>query len=351
MKSTWVLALSLSLLPLGELRAQPLPYPYPPPPGVGFLYGGGYVSGGGIGIIYSRRHLSIGAFLGGYSSSRYSAGAVYFGDPYGPAYASPSAPVIVGNQVNVQFGAGKPFQRMPTLQEETAGIDLDAQSPGKKLVPEEPPEPPANLPGQDVSKPRPPVRPEDPPPPKPKIPKEAPPPKEPPPPEEPPPQANPRDENARLVNLGLAAFAAQEYVLAAHRFRQATLVEPKSAPAHFFLAQAQFALGKYRPAVDAIHAGMSLTKDWPKAPFRPRVDLYKVAADDFVDHLGRLRATLAKSPDDPAYLFLTAYQLWFDDRRDEAVPLFRQARPLTADRRFIDQFLAAAAPGVVAAAK
>ncbi len=149
-------------------------------------------------------------------------------------------------------------------------------------------------------------------------------PKQPPPPE-PPPQADPREENTRLVKLGLAAFSDQEYVLAAHRFRQATLVDPKSAPAYFFLAQAQFALGKYRPAVESIHAGMNLTKNWPKAPFQPRIDLYKGAEAEFDVQLKRLRDTLAKNAKDPAYLFLTAYQLWFDGRQNEAVALFQQA--------------------------
>jgi hypothetical protein len=46
-------------------------------------------------------------------------------------------------------------------------------------------------------------------------------------------------------------------------------------------------------------------------------------------------------------LFLYAYELWFDGRRIEAIPLFRQARLMTADTTFIDRFLAAAAPGPV----
>ena len=42
-----------------------------------------------------------------------------------------------------------------------------------------------------------------------------------------------------------------------------------------------------------------------------------------------------------------AYQLWFDGRRPEAVARFRLAREVTADRTFIDQFLAAAPALVV----
>jgi hypothetical protein len=319
---------------------------YPAP---GYVSGGGFVtSGGGIGIVYSRRHLSIGAFLGGFGSSRYSSSAVYIDNLSG---SSGPPTVIVDNRVTVQIGGeAQPYNRRPTLQEEVGPIDLDQASPGVKLPPPASSlaKLPANLPGQQVSKERPALRPDDLPP---KI--EAPPPpkakempKQPP---EPPPEADPREENTRLVKLGLTAFSSREYGLAAHRFRQATLVEPKSAPAYIFLAQAQFALGKYRQAVDAIHAGMNLTKNWPKAPFQPRLDLYKGAEGDFVVHLKRLQDTLATSPNDPVYLFLTGYQLWFDGRQNDAVELFKQARPLTADRRFIDQFLAAAAPAAVAA--
>jgi hypothetical protein len=347
MKSTvWVLALALSLLPLGELRAQSL----------GYLYDrGGYGYGGGIVFSSGRRHLSIGGFLGGYGGSRYSSGVVYLADPYGPPYASPYAgpTVTVESRVTVQLN-GRSLSSPGSLRDEVAGIDLDLQPSKKKasavdqgdLPPA--PQPPAQLPGADVSKPRPAIRPEDQPPPKVKPQPPQPPKVKPPPPDMPPPEADPRAENMRLVKLGMAAFTAQEYVLAAHRFRQATEVEPKSGLGHFLLAQAQFALGKYQGAVESIHAGMSRTKNWPRAPFHPRADLYKGTEPDFVAQLKRLQGVLAKSPDNPAYLFLTAYQLWFDGRQMDAVPLFRQARALTADKGFIDQFLAAAAGPVAA---
>ncbi|HYT90434.1 MAG TPA: hypothetical protein VEL76_17140, partial [Gemmataceae bacterium] len=97
MKSAiWVLALPLSLLAVGELRAQPLPYPAPG----AYVYGGGYGgSGGGIGFVYSRRHLSIAGFLGGFGASRYSAGGVYLDAPYLQPPAPPT--IILNNQITL----------------------------------------------------------------------------------------------------------------------------------------------------------------------------------------------------------------------------------------------------------
>jgi hypothetical protein len=89
---------------------------------------------------------------------------------------------------------------------------------------------------------------------------------------------------------------------------------------------------------------MRLHQNWPRAPFQPRLDLYGGIEPDFAEHLKRLEGALQQAPKQPALLFLLAYQLWFDGRRDEAVPLFRQARALTADPTFIDQFLAAVPP-------
>ena len=69
---------------------------------------------------------------------------------------------------------------------------------------------------------------------------------------------------------------------------------------------------------------------------------------DYPEHLRTLEGVLARHPDDPVLLFLYAYQLWFDGRKDEARVLFLRARPRAADRGVIDRFLRAlpAAPVV-----
>jgi hypothetical protein len=325
---TWALALTVSLAWAGEARAQFVPpyyyYPY---------YSSGYGYGqSGVGFAYLGRRFSVYGFFGGLS------GAVsrnYALDVYAPAVVVPAPPIVL-RPVPV-FAQGEPRRgrdRRPTLEEEIAGIDLDLVEPKK-------PAPRPSVP--DTPAPDPAVRP-----------KEIPPPKEvtPPKPKEPPPETGPKAESARLVKLGQAFFSAEAFGVAAHRFRQATLADPKGARAHFLLAQTWFALGKYRDAVDSIHAGMKLHKNWPKAPFQPRIDLYAGIETSLDEQLERLRAAVKAAPDQPALKFLLGYQLWFDDRpgsREEAVVLFRQARVLAPDRTFIDQFLAAAGPGPVAA--
>jgi hypothetical protein len=336
----WILALPLALTCVVEARAQGAFYYYDsagtvPYPQVGFAYLG--------------RRLAIAGFLGGASYSRYAAGGVYFFGPsgappllYGPAAPPPAVllppppPAVMG-----RFGP-RLTPRRPSLEDEIRGIDLDAVPATKPSLNEGPevvvrPRP-LDVPEKDVVKPVPPVQPPEQPPAKEKPPPEKVVPKKAP----GPPEDNPKDESARLINLGLVAFGAQAYGLAARRFRQAAQVDPNGARPYFLLAQAQFALGKYHEAVEAIHAGMQLHKNWPRAPFQPRLDLYAGIEPDFAEHLKRLEGALKDDPNNPELVFLLAYELWFDGRRNEAVARFQQARPLAPDPSFINQFLAAA---------
>jgi hypothetical protein len=329
---TWILAPLLSLACAGELRAQFPPYSY---------------SGGGLGFSYQRRNFSLFGSLG-FASGRMAVNAAFGLVPYPPPpYEYYGSPVL---RTPGMRGFRPPPQ--PTLEDETAGIDLDLVPSKKPSSPEvvqapRPAAPAVEMPGKDVSKQVPPVRPDDmppppmpPPEPPPLPPQPAPPPKPEPPPA---PPVGPKEASAALTNLGLAAFSERAYGLAAHRFRQASAADPKGARAYFLLAQAQFALGKYAAAVESIHAGMRLHKDWPTAPFQPRLDLYGGIEPDFAAQLKHLEGAVRQAPERPELRFLLAYQLWFDNRRDEAVPLFRQARALTAEPRYIDAFLAAAA--------
>jgi len=160
----------------------------------------------------------------------------------------------------------------------------------------------------------------------------------PPKPREPAPELKPKDEAARQVTLGRKAFAAQEYGRAAARFQEATRLAPDDALAYFLLAEADFALGKYREATAAIHEGLRRKADWPASDFRP-IELYGPNVADYAEHLDQLRQALKQNPRDPALLFLYAYQLWFDGRQDEARVLFRQALPLVTEPRFLHLFL------------
>jgi hypothetical protein len=153
------------------------------------------------------------------------------------------------------------------------------------------------------------------------------------------PEDNPKDEHARLVKLGMEAFAAQQYGRGAERFRRALAVDDR-ANVHFLLAQAEFALGKYFEALDAIAAGLKLDPNWPASPFRPQT-LYGPDGADFTEQLQRLQTSLSRHPDDPVLLFLYAYQLWFDGRRNEALPLFQRAAAVSPDKAAIERFFQA----------
>lgn len=163
----------------------------------------------------------------------------------------------------------------------------------------------------------------------------------------PPPKAEPIDESRRLVNLGLDSFTAKEYGLAAMRFRQAIEADKAQGQPYFLLAQAYYAMGRYKDAVAAIEKGMQRVEDWPLSASQPRVDLYKGIEDDWFAHKKQLEDARTLNPKQPAYLFLQAYQLWFDGQRDQALDLFRQAKALSPDNVFIDAFLRAA-PKLVA---
>jgi tetratricopeptide (TPR) repeat protein len=273
-------------------------------------------------------------------------------------YVAPPPPTIVVEP--------PPIVLVPRLRLLVEGLPLDILPRNRLQALPEAPEPP--LPGEEAGVFRPlapdnraralrPLPPEQLPPkpvpakpdaPKPDAPKPAPKPSAPPQlPRPPAPEDDPQAEYKRLLGLGRTAFAAQEYGRAAQRFQQATRIAPNQPLAHFLLAQVLLALGKYRDAVEAIHGGLARQPDWPTVRFQP-LELYGPNVADYPEHLRRLEEVLQHHPDDPVLLFLYAYQLWFDGRKEEARLLFQRALPGAADPDVIQGFLRAlpAAPAV-----
>jgi hypothetical protein len=327
----WLIVGLFSFAWMAEARAQVFINPYYP-------YGG-YVVGSGIRFKYRRHRLRISGFIGTpYVVSPFGLGV--YGPLYGPVlygpYVAPYGAVDIRN--TVVFQAPPVFVESAArnrLEDETAGIDLDTTDPvtlkpraeflKKKKDPEvvERQEPAKKLPkvlrqaepGMKFPKAAPKVRPA------------------------PRPLREKLDEEmADPLDLGKKAFAAREYGQAAQRFRQAALAAPLDCMPHFLLAQAQFALGKYRDAVNAIQAGLALKKDWPGKNFSPRA-LYKGNQAEFPSHLKRLEQLVDKHPNDGVMLFLLAYELWFDGQRAKARPLFRQAQQFAPDPAWCDPFL------------
>lgn len=313
-------------------------------------FGPGVVVGGvpvlvpnGIGFRYRGRHLQV----AGYFGSGYGVGVVpVVGYPYGPVLPPPVAyfpPTygVVENRITVNVIAPPPlFERRPIFpgpDVDLSGVDLDLVRPPWLKEEDRPLPPPVRKPA------RPPLGPK-------KVPAPAPAAKKPDPPRKPErpapdlaaPRKDPVEEQRRLVDLGIDAFRAGDYGLAAFRFRQAIAQDRTVARPHFLLGQSLLALGRYRQAYGALETGLRLRKDWPGVAFRPRADLYAGLDADWKVHLDRLRKTLAGDPADPVLLFLEGYLAWFDGDRPAASALFRRARALSPDPFAIDLFLKAA---------
>jgi hypothetical protein len=278
--------------------------------------------------------------------------------PY-PSSTTPQTVVVPPARITINnnyFGGTGPLLGTP-YDQDTRGYDLDQvqikKSPPADAVEARPKPaeevPSKPLPGVDVSKAKDPVRPGDPA----EAPVKAPLPRPAPElPRAPDALADPQDESARLLHQGVAAFQDGEYGLGGQRFRQVLVLTPGMTRAYHLLAQAEFAVGKYRDAVDAIHAGMNVDKQWPRMAFQPRLELYRGRDPEYGEHLKRLADAVAANPNNATLLFLVAHQLWFDGQRKDALALFQRARPLAEvqDRPFIDAFLQAGGPGQLAKA-
>jgi hypothetical protein len=331
-------------------------------------HGGFSAAGFHLGLGRSTRHGHFGFSLsrgGGYYPLSYPCGPGYFGYPafapfpasttfvqvYSPPVYSPPPIIVAPN--GFRRGDDEPAPRREPPRQRIDDIDPRDFPPGEPaggFRPIRPEERARIQQGQPAEPPAPPMPPAVPP--APKVPAAPPVPMEKPKAARAPelprpaqPETDPQAESARLAALGREAFAAGEYGRAAERFRQASAAAPRDPEAQFLLAQTQVALGKYDEAVAAIHVGLRLRPDWPTTAFRP-VELYGDSVADLPRHLEWLEEALRQHPNDPVLLFLYAYQLWFDGRRDEARLLFQRALPLTPDPSDCERFLLAR-PGEV----
>jgi Flp pilus assembly protein TadD len=150
-------------------------------------------------------------------------------------------------------------------------------------------------------------------------------------------ESDPKEECKRLLELGKAALVEQQAGRAVERFRQAIEQNAKDASAHFLLAQGLWTLGKFHQAADEIREGLRLQPDWPKTDW-PIRQFHGTHDGDLNEAFETLHKALIQKPDDKDLLFLKAYILWFDGRRDDAVFTFVQARDAGADKAFVDLF-------------
>jgi hypothetical protein len=300
---------------------------------------GGFVTGGAVGLGFHSRRFNVGVAFG--RTNVYQYGLVgpplfsgFYGPPFGP-FLPPPVPIVLAPRVIVVpppalLPPALPAREEPERVEAPRPID-----PARFIVirPDKPNEnkpargkPVEALPPARVAKKKPPApaaaelaaKPGE-------LPLAM-------------PKADRLAEVDRQTDLGRAAFDRGLYGVALESFRRAAELAPDAAMPRFLLAQAQFAAGKYDAAAASVAAGMKLRPDWPASPFRSR-DLYRLTPPAFDAHLKDLRDALVASPDDPRLLFLLGVQLWFDDRHDEARPLFDKAARLARDPAPAEAFL------------
>jgi tetratricopeptide (TPR) repeat protein len=148
----------------------------------------------------------------------------------------------------------------------------------------------------------------------------------------------PMPEAGEVLGQGKFAFARAEYGVALECFRRAIALAPQESSSWFLLAQTQFAIGKYDEAAANIVEGMKRRPDWPASRYQSR-DAYRLNPAAFDIQVQSLREAVAANPDDPRLLFLLAVELWFDDKRAEARPLFEMAAKLAKDSAPAQAFL------------
>jgi hypothetical protein len=149
--------------------------------------------------------------------------------------------------------------------------------------------------------------------------------------------ADPAKEALRQTRLGREAFAGGEYGRAVERFEKASVANPKAAGPHFHRAQALLAAGSYAEAVAAVRAGLALDPAWPASLFDPK-EPYGAGAVRFAEHLAELRTAAAANPDEPTLQFLLGYQLWFIGEKAEARKWFAAAEKRLANPEVIALF-------------
>lgn len=321
-----------------SLKAQPFPVPVPVPIAIAPVPG--------ISINFAKaRNNSL--FTFSYNRGfglvpNYGYGGI---GPFGPI--SPIAPSFASTRFTQIVIQGPPIVLPPPAPPFFFPEDPPVRGPlAGRVMPMRPEEEPEVFPPViEIPKDRNKVKQPDPPAPK----KEEPPKKEVPPPPPPDPDRllprqpmnpDPRQESLRQLDLGKEAFERGEYGRAAERFRQASDLAPTSALPHFYLAQAQLAMGNHRRAFDILQVGLRLQPDWARQPFQP-LALYGDHGNDYAEQIRLMEDLVLATPNDPVILFLAAYQLWFDGRREEARPLFERAAPAMPDPGMTERFLQA----------
>jgi tetratricopeptide (TPR) repeat protein len=131
-------------------------------------------------------------------------------------------------------------------------------------------------------------------------------------------------QGKRILKLGDADFAKQNYTEALKHYRKAVEVSPGLADAWFRQTFALIALGRYPEAAKALRRGLEVQPDWPGSDFR----LDTLYANDQLpkkDDLNTLARAAEAEPQNAELMLLLGVFLHFDGQAERAAAFFQQA--------------------------
>jgi hypothetical protein len=162
--------------------------------------------------------------------------------------------------------------------------------------------------------------------------------------------AEPRASNTRTLDLarryidfGDARFAAQEFHLAAQRYKTAAATAPDLADAHIRYGLALTALAKYSSATQAIERGLALDPDWPRRGLQLD-DLYGDSRAAKVGHLDTLARKVLADTNNADAVYLLGVYMYLDGHQARAQKMLLRAAELKRDDRVLRPFAAPVEP-------
>ncbi len=128
----------------------------------------------------------------------------------------------------------------------------------------------------------------------------------------------------KFIGFGDAHFANQKYTDAFQRYKKAAQAAPGLAEAYFRQGYALAVQERYELAARALQHGLALDPGWARSKFRAN-ELYGPNQLAKTAHMDALAKAVEAKPHDVDAVFLLGVFYYFDDQRDRAAPLLRQA--------------------------
>jgi len=156
--------------------------------------------------------------------------------------------------------------------------------------------------------------------------------------------ADARARSQRFIVLGDGHFAKQKYSDAYSRYKLAQQAAGDMADGYLRQGFALIAMGRYEAAARNLKRGITLDPSWADAKFA----LQQLYGDNGLAKAAHIEALVQETLKAPSAdtMFLLGVLLYFDNRPDEAKPLFLRAQQLSGgDDEYLQGFLRKLVPG------